>query len=270
MVSKELYQAIGRGDKASIKQLIQRGVDLRARFKAGSIDQGILKITLTAALSKRFEIGFARYHEILELLLENGADPNETFQKPVLSQLDQDDDSEPEMVNIQVPIIGELLWTSLPISYLALFIKHGAIIDTVIDNYKTTPLHQCIQLGAYEKAKLLLDNGANPNTPDAAGYTPLMSAIESGVLDDTQRTEIIKLLVRHKDIDLTLKNDEGKTIKDIAIAKNDDSTLFTIAKQQEPGGTRYPQRFHRKPEKYQGDSGRSEREMRLHQVVRFR
>lgn len=272
MLINDLFQALYRGDKTSVKKLIQQGVNLRFRFRHGNIDEGILKMALNAARAKRFEIGMPQYFGIIELLLQNSADPNETFKKAVLSNAEQNDNNALDTVNIQVPVFGEVLWSTYPPSYLTLFIKYGVDLNKAVDAYQNTPLHQCIQLGSFEKAKLLLEHGANPNIPDTNQYTPLMSAIEAGELNDKERIEMIRYLVRHKDVDLTLKNDDGKTARHIAHEKNDPTTIAlidsTIARQKAGAMTRYPRRFHKTPDKYQ--SYRDEREVRLHRVVRFR
>ena len=68
-------------------------------------------------------------------------------------------------------------------------IKSGANPNTQ-DNNGWTPLHEVAQRNHVDLLSLLLDAGANPNVPGGDDkYTPLHDAVEAG------HVEIVKLLI---------------------------------------------------------------------------
>ena len=60
--------------------------------------------------------------------------------------------------------------------------------------------------------RTLISKGANVNTTDKWGKTPLMDAVNQGQLD------VVKLLVE-ADADIEMKSNEGQTALDIARTK---------------------------------------------------
>lgn len=62
-------------------------------------------------------------------------------------------------------------------------------------------------------ARFLLDKGANPDTKDFTGLTPLMSAVNSGNL------ELVELLLE-KGADRNITENNGKTALDFALVRN--------------------------------------------------
>ncbi|KAH6605164.1 ankyrin repeat [Trichoderma cornu-damae] len=59
------------------------------------------------------------------------------------------------------------------------------------DYYRSSALHYAVQNGNFDMARLLLENGAQTDVEDMAGYSPLSIAAEQGAV------EILKLLLRH-------------------------------------------------------------------------
>jgi ankyrin repeat protein len=58
-------------------------------------------------------------------------------------------------------------------------------------------------------ARLLIERGANPNSQDSGGFTPLHDALENGMI------EVARVLIEH-DASVEVENDEGRTPLDMA------------------------------------------------------
>lgn len=74
-----------------------------------------------------------------------------------------------------------------------------------------TFLHLAVRRNYLTTTTCLLENGANPNTQDAYGDTPLHDAAANNYIS------IAELLLECK-TDISLKNKEGKTAFDLAVA----------------------------------------------------
>ena len=72
-------------------------------------------------------------------------------------------------------------------------------------NFSMSPLSTACRMGATECAKLLLEAGANPNTPDAKRRMPLHACAEEG------RTELISLLLTNDGIHLHARDQAKQT-----------------------------------------------------------
>ena len=82
-------------------------------------------------------------------------------------------------------------------------IKEGADPNTQ-DNNGWTPLHEVAQRNNIEILRLLLDAGANPNVPGGdENYTPLHDAVEAG------HVETIELLIE-RGADKKLRDKNGR------------------------------------------------------------
>ncbi|KAG6495451.1 hypothetical protein ZIOFF_043275 [Zingiber officinale] len=66
-----------------------------------------------------------------------------------------------------------------------LLLQYGANVNST-DVKGRTPLHHCILRGRHLLAKLLLTRGADPHAMDEDGKTPLQYALEAGNLDDDE------------------------------------------------------------------------------------
>ncbi|GAU44929.1 hypothetical protein TSUD_91320 [Trifolium subterraneum] len=75
-----------------------------------------------------------------------------------------------------------------------LLLQFGADINTR-DYHGRTPLHHCISSGKNPLAKFLLRRGAKPSIKDAAGHTALERAMEMGAITDEQ---LFIMLVEHQ------------------------------------------------------------------------
>ena len=82
-------------------------------------------------------------------------------------------------------------------------IKEGADPNTQ-DNNGWTPLHEVAQRNHLELVRLLLEAGANPNIPGGdENYTPLHDAVEAG------HVETVKLLIE-RGADKKLRDKNGR------------------------------------------------------------
>jgi len=84
-------------------------------------------------------------------------------------------------------------------------IDAGIHIDAQ-DNEKKTALHFAIDLEHWDLVELLIKNGADPNTHDINGNSPLMPAIRNA----TENKTYIRLLLENG-ADPSLPNDTGET-----------------------------------------------------------
>jgi ankyrin repeat protein len=84
-------------------------------------------------------------------------------------------------------------------------LKHGRANVNFQESYGWTTLAAGLSGGNPEIARLLLDNGADPNVPDERGETALFKAVEHRV------KEIIEILGRREDVNVNLKTKEGRT-----------------------------------------------------------
>ena len=98
----------------------------------------------------------------------------------------------------------------------------GLLIDEK-DSEGYTALHYAAMWEDLEATKWLIENGADVNTTDAWGSTPLMNAVynEAGV-------ETVELLLKNG-ANKSLKDSEGKTAYDYAV-ENRDAQLRDLLK----------------------------------------
>jgi uncharacterized protein len=89
-------------------------------------------------------------------------------------------------------------------------LEHGADVRSTSRNaMRVQPLHAAIAAGSAEVAGLLLDEGADVNARQQAGYTPLMGAAAAG------REDLVELLLAHG-ATVAAVSDEGKTAAGVA------------------------------------------------------
>jgi cytohesin len=156
----------------------------------------------------------------LEVLLEGGADPNQSVQGIPLLWWAVGDKNQPAVelllahhaeVNCtdpggQTPLQAAASLGLKPIAELLL--KAGATVNAK-DRNGETPLHAAVRHAQPELAELLLANKADPNAKEINGRTPLHMAV-----NDNQR-EIVKLLLANK-ADPNERNNAGQTPLDLA------------------------------------------------------
>lgn len=165
--------SITSGNIDFVKTLVENGVDVNFRH------QYLVPAIFFAANSKH-------RNEILKILLENGADPN-----------DRNSDS-----------MTPLMLTSMTnnLDGCKILIEHGA--DVNVQREKKlggeAPLFYAVQSGYFDIVKLLCDNGANVKLKKSDGTSPIHSTVHN------MNPEIIKYL-KEKGADINEKDKEGTT-----------------------------------------------------------
>lgn len=93
----------------------------------------------------------------------------------------------------------------------------------------STALHVCAQQALAKGAQLLLDHGADPNSHDLLGFTPLHWAVQlrREETSTTSRLDTIRVLLRHG-ADPKHYAVSGTTPYAIAVRKENEAALETI------------------------------------------
>ena len=150
------------------------------------------------------EIG---YEEVVELLLDKGADvnlPNTKGETPLILA----------MKHYYIPNIVKLL------------LDKGAADPNISNRKKETPLILAINYNTAKIVKLLLDKGANIYIPNSEGETPLFLTFKNG------NHEKIDLMLNRAislgDFDLNSSDKDGNTLLHIAGRNNDIATFLKL------------------------------------------
>jgi ankyrin repeat protein len=137
-----------------------------------------------------------RNQPVAEVLLDNGADPNDLFRDVLLSGCNYD--------------LAEIL------------LSRGAELNPVLWGGETL-LHVSIHWGRLSSAEWLLQKGASPNTKrDKDAWTPLHQAASRGV------ASIVEVLLKHGSNPAT-KDANGQTALDIAREKRRAAVVKTLS-----------------------------------------
>jgi ankyrin repeat protein len=135
--------------------------------------------------------------EVMQVLLENGADPNVLVHGcSVLTYVSG--------------VIGELGWAKDVSKVVELLLKHKAD-PNLPDDDGTTPLHEAARLGDIETAIRLLEFNAKIDAQDKNGRTPLHKAAISGHGDTVD-------FLLDAGADPTVQDKDGRTARDVADA----------------------------------------------------
>jgi ankyrin repeat protein len=153
--------AVSQNDPEIVRMLLDRGADPRIRNSSGNSPLWAAIIVPDAAQRENANTNFIaagdHYAEIVELLLDHGADAN-------LISRDQG-----------APLHQAARAGGVELTRVLL--AHGARAEIQGDDRGTTPLMLAAENAHPEIVKLLLAAGANANHRDTNGYTSLMQAI---------------------------------------------------------------------------------------------
>jgi ankyrin repeat protein len=114
-------------------------------------------------------------------------------------------------------------------------LKKGANPNTK-DVFGRTPLHEAASEGSVDVVKLLLEHGADPNIQDEVGWTPLHSAALWG------HDDVVKLLLVYG-ADPTVKDKDERTPLDLARAGGHRKVVSVIKGWLRRGGGSSQRRF---------------------------
>ncbi|KAL3080453.1 hypothetical protein niasHT_038890 [Heterodera trifolii] len=199
---KPLFDPIYKKDTERMKALIgtlseeKRRRFLRTRYAPEGTNKTLTPLMLAAVKGTG---------EMVEILLENGADPNQMCLRKLT------DPKSPPIMTIVSP-----LWVGAMDGHFEVcqaLVKHGANIDVGAPQFGVSPLMAaCDNNARLDTVDLLIKNGANVHHGDPAGVTALMWASNLGLKDIVQR--LLKAGARADQADK-----KGDTAIDIAARK---------------------------------------------------
>ncbi|MDU8946447.1 ankyrin repeat domain-containing protein [Ovoidimarina sediminis] len=145
LANPDLLNAVKEGDPEAVIQVLE----------ADSHDPKTLSRPLFFAAQRG-------YADVVEVLLEHGANPNTSFTygSPLHAAARANDTS-----------------------VLALLLKSGADPDLAAGDFDQSPLHEAADRGAFEAATLLIEHGADVNFRNSKGRPPIHAAAASGHQD---------------------------------------------------------------------------------------
>lgn len=101
-------------------------------------------------------------------------------------------------------------------------LARGAVVDALGRGWMTgTALHSAVSRKRWPIVRRLLENGANPNSRQSAGWTPLHAAAQNADLASVEA-----LLAAGADPAAT--NDEGRSVEALAEERGDEPTIERI------------------------------------------
>ncbi|XP_041972423.1 rabankyrin-5 [Aricia agestis] len=212
-----LHQAIVDEDSRTAIYLLDHGADMNALTEAGEtalqlaihcrlglavealcvrgVDMGRLDANGVPPLWAALDSG---QEEVASILVRNGADadcwgpgPDGCVQTLLHKAIDENKES----------LATFLIRSGCDVECVRRAGADGAGADVCAD--KHTPLHLCCTWGLTDVIQTLLEHGANINSKDAEGKTPLHIAIEN------QHAGIISLLLSQPGIDLSARDNKG-------------------------------------------------------------
>ena len=121
-------------------------------------------------MSKNIDSGFLVEDSIWDDLDIEGADRPEEF-LIILEKLPHGIDSRVDN-DRQDSIFSYAVMLGVSRDCINFLVEQGAAVDQ-LNHLGDTPLHESVMRGDVEMVRILLDHGADPNSSDISGYTPL-------------------------------------------------------------------------------------------------
>ena len=265
--NKSLFEAVKKADVEKVKSLIAEGADVDAKWR--DVYNTNAKDLYGTDIKRRMERTPLWYAvdvceiEVVKLLVEAGTDVNAGLLPPLFQAVLKNNTEIAEYLidhgaNLNYPQDWNPLeiapYTSNNIEMVKLLIARGADINSGVG---LTALQASISAGRRDIFDLLIQCGADANTPDKGGYTPLYFAVHNDDLDylkiliahgakvDTKctggetalmsgaitgRTEAVKLLLE-AGANINAKNDNGQTALHLPLdIRNSDYKKYKLSK----------------------------------------
>ncbi|MGB7208946.1 MAG: ankyrin repeat domain-containing protein [Pyrinomonadaceae bacterium] len=203
-IQDELFKAILSNDIEAVADALKKGADPNATYSDPAKGERLTPLALAVEKDAK----------IVQLLLEKGANPN-TFSDFFVG-------SHRELRNFS-PLMQAAAFGK--IETVRLLIDNKADVN-LVSKSGFSPL----MAAASDKyiMELILKNGANPNSRDNQGETPLMAVVLGAAYDDSKMGRV-KLLIE-KGADPNAKDKNGRTALDIARAYADHMMIEFLQK----------------------------------------
>lgn len=196
---KLLFFACSKGYIEVVKLLLEHG------FNIG------VNIVHRCPTSDKTCLSFAccegKESDLVEILLENGADPN-------------------LLGSAGLCLVTATIYNK--IDFVKVLLDNGADVNLVQPGGATALIHACRRV-RLDIARLLLDRGADTNTVDSDGDTPLISVV---TCEFENKENLVRLLLE-RGADPSIHNHKGKTALDYA-AKGSEIAQMILNAQLEP------------------------------------
>lgn len=190
MTEAAFLEACGNGDLAAVRAALDSGMDANASVP---YDDGEAQ----ARISALYHACVGNRLEVVTLLLERGADPNDGESVYHAAELNHRDCLELLLAhgadlggrsesygNTPLYFLSGHHASSERAATVALgidwLLEHGADPNVTSGDEKETPLHRVAHNGWSRVARLLLDHGADPSLARADGRTPYVLAVRGG------------------------------------------------------------------------------------------
>ena len=239
--TRDIWQSAREGDIEAVKQHLASGTDVNARGE----DREFMKLMLANGIDVKYlgdistettplyQAAFNGHKELVELLLEKGANPNmRTTTKNILAiggttaLIGAAKGGHKEIVDLlirdgaDVDTIGAIEFLR-KVEYTSTTKRAKSALSTHHDYTVSSPLLEAAAKGHKEIVELLIANKADINITDLTGVNPLMKAAREGHI------EIVRLLVAN-----------GADINASSFQEGATALFFALQKLYKPNNTK--------------------------------
>lgn len=197
-----IHLAVAEDHMQVARLLIERGANLNVRNADGRLP-----------LHDCFELG---RDEFAQLLLAAGAEPDVCVAAAygMCDRLREILNRDPEQANDLRTGISPLGWSAYgnKSESARILLEHGALVDR--PPYDAEAWGPAAHVANTDVARVLLENGANPNCRDEDGGTPIHAAIKSRIVGDP--AAFVELLLAYG-ADRAILNNDGRSALDEAL-----------------------------------------------------